>query len=683
VHEQASAVLSVRNLKTYFRTPQGVARAVDGVSFDVAPGETLALVGESGCGKSVTALSVMQLVAEPAGYHAGGEIWVGDTEMTSLPANRKREIRGSRVAMIFQDPMTSLNPTFTVGFQIVEAIRRHSDATKPAARAEAIELLRRVRIPDPEQRLDEYPHQLSGGMKQRVMIAMALSCRPDVLIADEPTTALDVTVQAQILDIITELQADMGMAVVLITHDLGVVRGHADTVAVMYTGRIVERAPTEELFANPSHPYTQALLRSLPSRQKRGAALDTIDGRVPAATDFPDGCRFAERCAHAMDVCREQYPAPHQIDDTHVADCHLYALEMPAEMSATSAQPKVSAEAAAEAAAHEAHVSDHVVAAVRDLRVHFPIRKGVLRRTVGHVRAVDGVSLDVRAGETVAVVGESGCGKTTLGKGALRLIPATGGDVEIAGVRVSDLRAGDLNRARGDMQMVFQDPYSSLDPRMMVGEIVEEGMLAQGRGGATRAERTARIRDVMEQVGLDPAMMERYPHEFSGGQRQRIAIARALAVEPKFIVFDEPTSALDISVQAAILNLLRELQRDLGLAYLFITHDLSVVEYIADQVAVMYLGRIVEHGPAADLLANPRHPYTRALLSAVPKVDDTGAAKIRLEGDVPSPVNPPNGCHFHPRCPEVFEPCAEAYPELVAVGGVRCACFLHVDSAEA
>ena len=670
MRERQAAVLSVRDLKTYFRTPQGIARAVDGVSFDVSPGETFALVGESGCGKSVTALSVMQLVAQPAGYHAGGEVWVGDTEVTSLPESRKREIRGARVSMIFQDPMTSLNPTFTVGFQLVEAIRRHSAATKTEARAEAVELIRRVRIPEPEQRLTEYPHQLSGGMKQRVMIAMALSCRPEILIADEPTTALDVTVQAQILDLIAELQADMGMAVVLITHDLGVVRGHADTVAVMYAGRVVERASAEALFAQPSHPYTQALLRSLPSRGKRGTTLAAIEGRVPSATEYPDGCRFADRCPHVMDVCRDRYPDAHETAAAHVADCHLFAEDVRA-----PTQPAVDAAPVAESATGER--SDAVVT-VRDMRVHFPIRKGVLRRVVGHVRAVDGVSLDVRAGRTLAVVGESGCGKTTLGKGMLRLIPPTEGRVQMAGVDIASLGARELNRTRGDMQMVFQDPYSSLDPRMMVREIVEEGMLAQGRGGATRPERTERIRVVLEQTGLDPDMMERYPHEFSGGQRQRIAIARALAVEPRFIVFDEPTSALDVSVQAAILNLLGELRRELGLAYLFITHDLSVVEYIADEVAVMYLGRIVEHGPAAEVLADPRHPYTRALLSAVPKVDDSGVAKIRLEGDVPSPVNPPPGCHFHTRCPDAVEGCADAYPDARAIGGGgRRACFLY------
>jgi peptide/nickel transport system ATP-binding protein len=672
VVEHPAPILSVQNLQTYFRTPQGIARAVDGVSFDVSPGETFALVGESGCGKSVTALSVMQLVAQPAGYHAGGEIWVGDTEVTSLPENLKRDVRGARVSMIFQDPRTSLNPTFTVGFQLVEAIRRHSAATKAAARAEAVELIRRVRIPDPEQRLDEYPHQLSGGMKQRVMIAMALSCRPEILIADEPTTALDVTVQAQILDLIAELQAELGMAVVLITHDLGVVRGQADTVAVMYAGRIVERASAEALFAQPSHPYTQALLRSLPSRGKRGTTLAAIEGRVPSATEYPDGCRFADRCPHVLDVCRDQYPDAHEFAPAHTVDCHLYAADATRPDDLTTDAATMSEHATAEPA--------DAIVRVRDLRVHFPIRKGVLRRIVGHVRAVDGVSLDVHAGETLAVVGESGCGKTTLGKGMLRLIPPTEGNVEMAGVDIASLNARELNRTRGDMQMVFQDPYSSLDPRMMVREIVEEGMLAQGRGGATRPERTQRIRAVLEQVGLDPDMMERYPHEFSGGQRQRIAIARALAVEPRFIVFDEPTSALDVSVQAAILNLLGELRRELGLAYLFITHDLSVVEYIADDVAVMYLGRIVEHGPAAEVLEDPRHPYTRALLSAVPKVDDSGIAKIRLEGDVPSPVNPPPGCHFHPRCPDAFEGCADAYPDGRPVGdGVKCACFLYPD----
>ncbi|MDA1191081.1 MAG: dipeptide ABC transporter ATP-binding protein [Candidatus Poribacteria bacterium] len=666
--------LRVNDLKTYFRTPYGTARAVDGISFDIRKGETFALVGESGCGKSVTALSVMQLVPQPAGYHAGGEIWIGDTDITTLSETRKRDIRGRNVSMIFQDPMTSLNPVLTVGFQIAESVLRHEQMSKKAAWDKAGELLHSVNIPDAAQRLTEYPHQLSGGMKQRVMIAMALSSEPDVLIADEPTTALDVTVQAQILDLIAELQSRIGMAVLLITHDLGIVREHADEVAVMYAGKIAERATKQDLFANPSHPYTRALFRSLPSMQKRGTQLAAIRGIVPNATEFPDGCRFADRCGFVMDSCRASDPPAYQIGETHTATCVLYDPESSHQPPTDDLEPSV---VDPERAPSETSTP---IIEVRDLQTWFPIRKGILKKTVGHVRAVDGVTLAIPRGKTLAVVGESGCGKTTLGKSLLRLVEPSGGEVLFDGNKITGESKAHLNRIRRNIQLIFQDPYSSLNPRMMVREIIEEGMLAQKVGGATADARTQRIEEIMGLVGLDPSMMSRYPHEFSGGQRQRIAIARALAVEPQFIVCDEPTSALDVSVQAQILNLLKRLQRELGLSYLFITHDLSVVEYLADEVAVMYLGRIVERGTTEEVFRSPKHPYTKALLSAVPKVDDIGIAKIRLEGDVPSPVNPPSGCHFHPRCPEAFAPCSGEYPGAATFSETHsCRCYLHIE----
>ncbi|GIX06010.1 MAG: ABC transporter ATP-binding protein [Candidatus Poribacteria bacterium] len=674
-------LLRVENLKTYFRTPEGVARAVDGVSFEISPGETFALVGESGCGKSVTALSIMQLVPQPAGYHAGGEVWLDGREITRLPEPEKRRLRGSVVAMIFQDPMSALNPVFTVGFQLTEAIRAHRRVSRREAWRLAVELLRSVHLPDPQERMQAYPHQLSGGMKQRVMIAMALAAEPKLLIADEPTTALDVTVQAQILDLIAELQARLGMAVLLITHDLGIVREQADRVAVMYAGKIVEETTTERLFERPSHPYTQGLFASLPSMQKRGYRLSAIPGAVPSATRYPEGCRFAGRCPAAMERCHLEEPPLLSLEENHRAACWLHAATSEEAVIKPTAGP-LFVQTLQPIQANNSPETTPLVR-VEGLKTWFPIRRGLLRRTVAYVRAVDGVSLSVPRGKTLAIVGESGCGKTTLGKSILRLVEPTAGRVWFDGEELTQLPRRALNRRRGRFQIVFQDPYASLDPRMRVGEILTEGMKAQRRGGRTDAERMERARQLLDRVGLDGSAVDRYPHEFSGGQRQRIAIARALAVEPEFLVCDEPTSALDVSVQAQILNLLKDLQDDLGLAYLFITHDLSVVEYLADEVAVMYLGRIVEQGRTEELFRHPRHPYTQALLEAIPKPDATGRLRLRLEGDVPSPVRPPAGCPFHPRCPERFGPCAERYPERVFFSPTHVAhCHLYAEEAE-
>jgi peptide/nickel transport system ATP-binding protein len=672
-------LLQVRDLKTYFRTKSGPARAVDGVSFDVAAGETVCLVGESGCGKSVTALSVMQLVAQPAGYYAGGAILYKGRDLLRLPEAEKRRLRGRELAMIFQEPMTSLNPVLTVGYQLMEPLRHHQRLSQAAACQQALDLLEQVHIPDPVQRFHEYPHQLSGGMKQRVMIAMAMACEPGLLIADEPTTALDVTVQAEILALMHTLQAQKGTAILLITHDLGIVAEVANRVAVMYAGRIVETGTREQLLRNPAHPYTIKLLQSLPSRAQRAQALQTIEGRVPAAHELPSGCRFAARCHMVQRACQQVDPALLPVDNGHTAACILYDVQRqgrritPAEVWTPPAPRPRTVRQTAPAP----------LLRLEDLTVHFPIRRGVLKRVVGYVRAVDGVDLDVRRGQTLALVGESGCGKTTLGKALLQLIRPTAGRVLLAGRDLTGLSRRALHPYRRRLQVIFQDPYSALDPRMMVGEIVMEGMAAHGLG-RTRQEREARVRTVLTQVGLDPEMINRYPHEFSGGQRQRIGIARCLAVEPDFIVCDEATSALDVSVQAQILNLLETLQANLGLTYLFITHNLGVVEYLADEVAVMYLGRIVERGPTAAVFGNPRHPYTQALLSAVPKLDpQSGVEKIRLAGEVPSPSHPPSGCHFHPRCPYVMPHCRVHYPPAYQVAADHTVnCFLHAAATE-
>ena len=652
-------LLDIRDLCTYFRTSGQPLRAVDGVSLAIHRGETLGLVGESGCGKSLTGLSIMQLVPKPTGYIAGGSIRFGGRDVLELSGPEKRALRGGSIGMIFQEPMTSLNPVLTVRTQLVEAIRLHQKVSRAEAIVRALEALRLVGMPDPAQRLAEYPHQLSGGMRQRVMIAMAVACEPALLIADEPTTALDVTVEAQILDLLRDLQAKLGTALLFITHDLAVVAEMAHRVAVMYAGKIVETAPAAAVFATAGarHPYTELLLRCRPSRTQRHQRLETIRGVVPRPTDYPPGCRFAGRCPHAFEPCRTTEPPLLPAGDGHAIACHLFAQQR---VAAAVAQPSAPAPAAHAAA------PDGPLVEARGLVKHFPIRKGILKRVVGQVRAVDGVDLTVRRGSTVALVGESGCGKTTLGKTLIRLLPPTGGTVRFAGADLTSLGEGPLRELRRRVQFVFQDPYSSLDPRMMVREILDEGMRVHGIGGSA-AERGERAAELLASVGLSPDAASGYPHEFSGGQRQRIGIARVLAVDPEFVVCDEPTSALDVSIQAQILNLLDDLQDRFHLTYLFITHDLGVVEYLSDEVAVMYLGRIVEQAATEALFDEPLHPYTQALLSAIPKVEQGRAgARIRLEGDVPSPAAPPAGCHFHPRCRHATPICREAYPPLVA-----------------
>ena len=674
------ALLSVQNLKTYFRTPDGLARAVDGISFDIAPNEIFALVGESGCGKSVTALSVIQLVAQPAGFIAGGAIYYKGQDITRLPEVEKRRIQGNDIAMVFQEPMTSLNPVFTIGYQISEAIRQHQDLRGTAARNAAVEMLDLVGIPEPAARYDEYPHQMSGGMKQRVMIAMALSCRPGLLIADEPTTALDVTIQAQILELIQRLQQELQMAVLLITHDLGVVANIADRVAVMYAGKIAEMGTWEQLYKTPQHPYTVKLLESTPARDKRGTQLHTIAGRVPKATAYNDGCRFADRCPKVMDGCETIPPTLHAVNGSeHNVACHLYNPEPPFNAVSTGAarlELETDTDKIDDAPTQTAEAQSQLQ--VKNLCVHYPIQKGIFKRTVGYVYAVDDVTLDIPRGKTLALVGESGSGKTSFGKAILRLGVPVKGDLVYDGVNIATITRQHMHPYRKQMQIIFQDPYASLNPRMTIGAIIQEGMQAHGIGESVE-ERQNRVAELMQRVGLSPDMVTRYPHEFSGGQRQRIGIARCLAVDPEFIVCDEATSALDVSVQAQILNLLKSLQTDFNLTYLFITHNLSVVEYFADEVAVMYLGRIVERGTTEEIFDSPKHPYTRALLSAVPKMDpQTGVEKIRLEGDVPSPINRPSGCYFHPRCPEVMPICKDTYPDETNFTQTHsCNCYLY------
>ena len=599
------AVLKIEDLKTVLDTARGTVRAVDGIDFQLRKGECFALVGESGSGKTMTALSLMRLLPE-AGRIASGRVDLGEIDLLGLPEAAMRAVRGRRVAMIFQEPATALNPVLTCGRQIVEVIERHTDGA--GAREKALELLRAVGMDDPERRFDEYPFQLSGGLKQRVMIAGALAVDPEVLIADEPTTALDVTIQAQILDLLAKLQAERGMALLLISHDLGVVAKVAQRVAVMYAGEIVEVATREAFFRAPQHPYSQKLFAALPGAGQRGE-LAVIRGQVPPLTQLFNHCRFADRCDFVFDRCRAEAPKLIEPVKGQLVRCHLREKDV--------APPR---HAAKQGEGTVAGSEGNILLEAKDVKVHFPIRRGIFRRTVGYVKAVDGVSLELRAGRTLAIVGESGSGKTTLGKGVLQLIAPTAGTVVFQENIISGKSKAALRPIRGAMQIIFQDPYASLNPRLRVSEILLEGMRSL-KIGANDAERLSQLGRLLTEVGLPAEVLDRYPHEFSGGQRQRIAIARALAVNPKLIVCDEPTSALDVSVQAQILNLLRSLQERFGIAYLFITHNIAVVDYLAHDVAVMYQGRIVERGTVDAVLRNPQHDYTRTLLAAVPTVD--------------------------------------------------------------
>jgi len=642
-------MLNVQDLKVTLDADAGLIRAVDGLTLAMSRGETFALVGESGCGKSMTALALMRLLPEN-GRIAAGQLRLGDKELFELPESAMRSVRGGRIGMIFQEPGTSLNPVMRVGDQIVEAIEAHTPLRGEAARAKAIEWLGRVGIPEPQRRIDEYPFRLSGGQKQRVMIAIALAAEPDFLIADEPTTALDVTIQKQILDLLRRLQQEQGMGMLLITHDLAVVSDMAHQVALMYAGQIVEVAGVREFFSDPRHPYARLLLAALPGADKRGKGLAAIAGTVPPLWQEFTACRFAPRCPKVHDKCLQGEPALLSLGTTHSARCVLAAIPAWAEpATSVRAEPPRSVRTeppfSVRAEPVEAPVQGSPVLRsissqlpgtplapqpllqVTDLSVRFPLRSGLLNRTRGHFTAVDRVSFTLAAGQTLALVGESGCGKTTTGKAVtqlLRHVATLEGQALLQGQDLFTLQGDPLRVARRQIQMIFQDPFASLNPRMRVRDILEEGLIAL-RPELDAGQRSERIARLVERVGLRPDALDRYPHEFSGGQRQRIAIARALAVEPRVIVCDEPTSALDVSVQAQILNLLRELQSDTGVSFLFVTHNIGVVEYVADLVAVMNGGRIVEAGSVDQVLGAPKDGYTRKLLDAVPRLVQVGA----------------------------------------------------------
>ena len=662
-------LIEIDDLHVHFTTSHGTIRAVEGLSYSVHPGEMVAIVGESGSGKSVSALAVMQLLPAGSARIPKGSVRFDGRELLKLSDEEMRRIRGREIAMIFQEPMTSLNPVLRIGLQIMEPLAIHLGMDEKAARARAVELLTLVGITDPESRLQQYPHQLSGGMRQRVMIAIGLSCNPKLLIADEPTTALDVTIQAQILELMKDLSRRLGVAIVIITHNLGIVARYADRVNVMYAARLVESGTAERVFARPLHPYARGLLSAVPRLDRgRAAKLSTIDGAPPNLLNPPSGCRFRPRCRFAIERCLTD-PALALGEPGHHAACHrlveIDALDPPPSHTQATSKPTVDGPPPA------------AILDIKGAKKYFPVRAGFLRPPK-QVRAVDDVTIDIRAGETLGLVGESGCGKSTLGRLVLRLDEPTGGEIRFESTDLAGLDRDAMIAVRKKMQVIFQDPYSSLNPRMTVGQIIAEPIRVHGI--LPKAQISDRVAELLQLVGLFPYMALRYPHELSGGQRQRVGIARALAVNPRVIVCDEAVSALDVSIQGQVINLLEDLQYKLGLTYLFIAHDLAVVRHISSKVAVMYLGRIVEYAPADTLFANPKHPYTRALLAAAPVPDpviERTRPRTIIKGELPSPLNPPKGCVFHPRCPLATPECRQGVPAARELGPGHAVACIH------
>jgi oligopeptide/dipeptide ABC transporter ATP-binding protein len=656
-------LLEVTDLTVSFARDGRRVHAVNGVSLRVDRGGALAVVGESGSGKSVTALSVLGLT--PPTATTTGSIRLDGRELVGGSDEQWRRVRGSQVAMVFQDPSNALNPLLPVGTQIVDALRAHRDIGAPEARRLALETLDLVRIPDAARRMDQYVHEFSGGMKQRVAIALAVALRPRVLIADEPTTALDVAVQAHVMELLGSLRRELGTALVLVTHDLGVVAQYAETIAVMYAGRVVEAGRAAEVLGSPHAPYTAGLLAATPRSTGR-TRVHAIPGQPPDPARLPVGCSFADRCALVTDVCRTERPPLAERGGGRLAACHLPSPAVTGLSITDRPGPAVPA-AAVGAPAEEIARFERVV-------LHYPVRTGLLRRTTGHVHSVDGVTLGIRRGETLAVVGESGSGKTSLARTLVRLARPTAGRVLYDGIDVTRPDRAQLGRLQREVQMVFQNPFASLDPRMAVGEVLAEPLRTHGR--PVRSDRLAAL---LDSVGLPARSLGRYPTEFSGGQLQRIAIARALVLEPRLLVCDEAVSALDVSIQAQVLNLLRDLQEEHRLTYLFISHDLSVVRSIADRIAVMYVGQVVEHGDADAVSERPRHPYTRALLSSTPpdpREPRAAPPGPPLAGELPSPTDPPPGCRFAPRCPLAEPACVATEPPLAPEGGGHAAACL-------
>ena len=673
-------LIEVKNLHTEFRQSKGILKAVNGVSYYLDPGEIVAFVGESGSGKSVTQYSGVQLIASPPGRITEGEILFEGQNLLSYGPNSEelRKVRGGKIGIVFQEPMTSLNPVMTIGNQLTESVMLHLHMTKAQARERAVELLKKVGIPDPESRLNAYPHQFSGGMRQRIVIAMALSCNPKLLIADEATTALDVTTQAQILDLMQDIVRESNTAMVLVTHNLSIVARYAQRVYVMYAGEIVEHGTTEEIFKNPHHPYTIGLMNAVPGlNDQKDRKLIPITGFVTNLVNRKDECAFMNRCPYATKECAScttpQLKAVPGEED-HFAACHRTVTK----------ETKVEkvfdvADRTYVAKDYGKMAETDKILKVEDLKVYFPVYKGLMRKKIADVKAVDGITFDIYKGETFGLVGESGCGKSTVARTILRLNNSTGGKITFNGIDITHLDDVKMREHRRNMSMIFQDPYGSLDPRQRAGDIVKEPM-KNFKIGLSEEEMDKRVDELFALVGLDPAYRERVPHEFSGGQRQRLVIARAISTNPSFIVCDEAISALDVSIQAQVINLLEELQQKLGLTYLFIAHDLSVVRHISDRVAVMYLGQMVEFADWDSLYSNPLHPYTKSLLEAVP-VPDPFTEKTRerqiVQGEVPSPMQRPAGCAFSTRCPHATDRCRTQMPVLKErTDGHKVACHM-------
>ncbi|WP_067781858.1 ABC transporter ATP-binding protein [Actinomyces vulturis] len=673
--QSSAPLLEVNDLRVSFPSENGKVNAVRGVNLRVDSGEVVALVGESGSGKSVTSTAIMGLLDETA--QVSGSVKLHGRELLGRSDSYMSKIRGSQVSMIFQDPLSALTPVYTVGTQIVEALKIHTGMSESDAWKRAVELLDLVGIPNPSVRAKAYPHEFSGGMRQRAVIAIGIANNPDLIIADEPTTALDVTIQAQILDVLKTAQHETGAGVIMITHDLGVVAGMADRVAVMYAGRIVEKGRVDDIFFNPRMPYTIGLLGSLPRLDsKKDSALATVEGNPPSLLELPTGCPFAPRCPMAEPECSAGEPELADVEQgaRHFSACRRFPEIGAKNLQYTDIFPVPPLKHSEEL--NLPHEEREEVLRVDGLVKEFPLMKGaVFKRRVGTVHAVDGLSFDVRRGETLALVGESGCGKTTTLLEVLNLAKPQDGTIVVLGKDTADVSRRERRNLRRDVQIVFQDPMASLDPRLPIFDIIAEPLQ---HNGWKKKDIGPRVEELMALVGLEPSHANRYPRNFSGGQRQRVGIARALALNPKLLVLDEPVSALDVSIQAGVINLLDELRATLGLSYLFVAHDLSVVRHIADRVAVMYLGKIVEIGDVDEVFSAPAHPYTQALLSAIPIPDpekERTRSRIILEGDLPSPANPPSGCRFRTRCPkfamlnaEQQESCLSAMPEHVTLG---------------
>jgi peptide/nickel transport system ATP-binding protein len=654
-------LLRVAGLSVRFGDDAAPLTALDGVSFDVMRGETVCLVGESGSGKTVAALSILRLEGYKQARIVAGDIVFDGVNVVSLPEGKLHGLRGKRIGMIFQEPMTALDPVFTIGEQIVETILRHEPTSRADAWDRAVALLARVKIPDPHLRMRQIPQELSGGMRQRAMIAMALACGPDLLIADEPTTALDVTTQAQILLLLKDLQSASGMAILLITHDLGIAAAIADRVVVMYAGRVAEKAPVDEMFEQPWHPYTRGLLRSAVPLDGERRKLPAISGAIPRLDALPTGCRFHPRCPLAAPACRAESPALQRVGGREVA-C-WYAFEGEAVVATAEPAPVLAPAAPA----------GPPLLRLIELSKRFELRSRLFAKPL-QVSAVDDVSLEITRGETFGLVGESGCGKSTLGRLIMQLERPSSGEIYFDDLSLIDPRGAERKRIRREMQMVFQDPSGSIDPRWTVEDVVAEPLVSHERHD--RKSLRSLVEELLVIVGLDPTARTRYAHEFSGGQRQRIAIARAIALRPKFLVADEAVSALDLSVQAQIVNLLDDLRARLGLTCLFIGHGLHVVRHLSDRIGVMYLGRLVEVGPASEVFRRPAHHYTHDLIASIPSPDRGHRKDLASPaGELPSPTAPPPGCHFHPRCPAATQRClSEAPPLLELAPGRRVAC---------